>query len=846
MSEQVNKDENKSNESNQVKSGSLDNENKHDQSKSNQDKVSSSKNVVEQEKFSESKKEDRVIDSSNVKNSSQTNPKIESNDNKDTNIDDKEKEKEIEIKRDYVHYVDIEKEKYDLKDNKGKTNEVKQDTKQPENKEKIKDEKNIQSIKDDKEKKEEIKQQENIDKKENIPSDKKQLDNKDLKEDKNKDSSKENKQVKEETLEKKPLEKIDDKKEINTNDKDKKNEIIEKKAEEKKDDKKEEKKEDKKISTNDINKSNKEEIYNQSNKEVNKGNSTKDRESNKNINTNNHNTDKKEIENKNISNYKIEDIESKDSNKQLNETNVQKNNDIKNLQENSKQQIEDEDSEIIYPSNEFIKLKHDKEPSMKIDNSETENYDYSDLNKDTSEYKWNHVLPKEKDRVKQNSKMQEILNTFPDKREKNANREYKNLNDYKKSQVQEETIIFPSNKNKNRDIIKEKALNIENELNERINDDRKRNMFGSPSSNRRDEIEDRLQTNNYLEEDNRVSSSLLTSIRLTQNMIESFSNQGRGIVEKQNQYNPIDRTSQPKVYGGIYSSNIINSAKVKNISNNMNSPKETKNEVERGAFHSKKKSENQNTYKSNEEFSPSQQKLEETKEYIYKGISKPNSIENNKEYFSDLYSNLKSKNKNLQILDEKISRVSSKPFDRDENPESILKNNSNIYNPNQHNQETSSRYLNISENDHNNNYQEDKIANKINSLKEALNKREEGNNKHHEILAKLKDIPKVDLSNKESKKNYASVIKENLDEYAEKKKSLDQKRDDYFASIKLDKLVKKDNEEINNEQKTNDSKTTGGIKKEEKIESDSKAKASKNDEIKGEMIEQNQEEVNNN
>lgn len=369
---------------------------------------------------------------------------------------------------------------------------------------------------------------------------------------------------------------------------------------------------------------------------------------------------------------------------------------------------------------------------------------------------------KEKKVTKAESKMKEILNTFTDQK--------KDSKVIKQPFNQEinNTIIYPSNKKKI-ESDNDKVERIEKEIN-------KKSKEGLKLQLETDHTERDIQYYDY--DDNiysKNSASLITSLNMTRSMIENFNNLSKTKNKQQSLSNNQPSRVDTLDYTGVYSTN--------SIGRYINKPT-----------------------------SPNKIGDPKPKEDINAYITPTN------DYFYNLYSKIKTEKGNISILNDKIKKVGMIPL-----PIQIPSSQSYKM-PENLNQNTNDN-IKIAENI-TINKENQTISNQLKSLKDEMTKSkiESKLSVNKERLEKLKNInvPNVNLKDEESKKNYASAIKQNLNEITEKKKENDKNRGDYFASVddQIDQLFKKQQEKEEHEEKKSENKEEVDSQAEVKIASD--------------------------
>lgn len=413
--------------------------------------------------------------------------------------------------------------------------------------------------------------------------------------------------------------------------------------------------------------------------------------------------------------------------------------------------IDEEEDDVVLPKNKFIDF------GGKMINNQSQNFSKSEKDFHIVSKDEQKPIQTKMEKLKKDSKIQEILNTFPSKPNKVPFADkVKDIKEYSALPNKDEEIILPSNKKKN-NFSEEKAAKIENDLNVKT-----QNSFNQ--NQRSDEGKADASAESIYA---RSSAALIQSLNETKNMIDELNNLGKPSTKYGGKFNDAKSAAKPN---SIYSSNFIGNK----YSDKGFQPPKTLHDTRLGNTVSPKKDADI---------------LAQTRAHILQQ-DKPNKKTNFKEnsYFTDLYLNLKMNNKTLNVLNEKIGKISSKPIKLEAAPSEY--------------QITDSNFSNIREEVNN---EEENSSHKINeqlkNLRDNLTKESKPMTKEA-VLAKFKNIPNLDLRDNESKKNYANVVKQNIDDFNEKKKDIDKQRGNYFASLdtKMDMISKKtDSKESTNQ-----------------------------------------------
>jgi len=395
------------------------------------------------------------------------------------------------------------------------------------------------------------------------------------------------------------------------------------------------------------------------------------------------------------------------------------------------------------------------------------------------------------------SKFNDILNAFPDKKyNKNSLFPY-NLNDKaslfsnykneigdsnllekiksKQDDRKEDTIIYPSNS--------KKLVSFEEKQNEYLDYLSRGNERNSEGENAQDRIaqgQEQRQEGHY------------TFKKTTAGPIVGVDDSFKHLVEKNSTSLLSSLTNTKKMIEGLSSLNSNNKSSLNRI-NNLNS-------------------------KLNENYDNKPKKQQKIREFNNEIISQVNEMPINKaykenivveeqknsptvnkekiskkdnEYFMNLYKNVTESNRNCSLLDEKVSKISSQVNDYEERK--IKPSFETAYFPNSKEQQFSTNQQSKF-----NEELEKMVATdtryKIGGLLDELDFKL----KPEKIDTKLNsDLPNVDLKDERSKKNYASVIKKNLDAFNRQKSEIHKNRGDFLDNInkQLTTMTKKERDE---------------------------------------------------
>lgn len=533
----------------------------------------------------------------------------------------------------------------------------------------------------------------------------------------------------------------------------------------------------------------------------------------------------------NKDNQNIKDIITSDisrENKEINEINEIKkedkeqgevNNDFTSKNENStllvnEKIIEENDESISNKNIEYMKsLNKNKEtkqsyentPNLVVDEKKNEEEPKSIRTQDIKNIKSLEIDDKvlisiDKDKEKNNEKMFSIENTENDNKNQSnpieikadipiSTNEYTDINvnhDRESSAQANQVIKLYSNENDDEsndlytidDVVlpSNKPVNIKKETS---------SQSKAVNNNQNQYAKENFNTSYSKVEHFNNKNNLLSSYTLTISMIENFSNQrNNNIVQPSYRFNKYKNLSDNNKQTQIQIQSQTNTA-----SDKVNQFKFTFGDENKDKIKGKSKGKVEQTKERKESYS----QLEE------------------KSFFYNLFKSITYQNKKVGILEDKILKYNKVYYDYTQNNQKPYKNTQNIMNfinKTDEYDESNSQINEINKiNSHTSKIkpnQPDKSTDfitRLNQVKsELVNKKTdvEHETKLNINLNRLnclrpKAIPNVDLSDEESKKICASVIKMNLNEINQKKKENEKMRNDYLSQVddQIDKFHKK-------------------------------------------------------
>lgn len=472
--------------------------------------------------------------------------------------------------------------------------------------------------------------------------------------------------------------------------------------------------------------------------------------------------------------------------------------------------------EVIFPVNNknYRQIKNTTNTNINIDvNNEESRTNINSLENNNTNNAYNYTSNStSKPKFQPNSiynpktsKFQDILNTFPDKSNKLntlfqmkaesikethlSSKVKKNKNDSNNNNERDDnTIIYPSNTKKTTPFEERQteylsSLYKENQENERnkggnVNDklpDMGFTFNNSINNNNHNIVSNNINNSKFNDNlPSKTSSNLMYSMSMTKNLIESLNNNKSKNINYSKNSGNTKLTSNNK--------NIISSNKNKNSTEVNN---EVVAQVNQMPINKKPTVEQQQKIKSQFDNYKASNNNDTSKSIINSSTNKKS------DYFVELFKGIQNKNKNMNVLNDKILRYSEKELNTNNN------NNDNIDIQENHNYNDADRYQTAqftdnNDNSHNiNNLNNENMENiistntmsQISNLLETFENNNQNKNKNSNKDLRLKDLPQVDLKDNESKQNYASVIKRNLEEFTKKKSELSKNRGDYFSNI---------------------------------------------------------------